>query len=82
MNISLEEFKNLTSSIDVKDNIKAIKALYELLRVNYREDIVIGGNVVSFNDDPNSLENAYAVLFELINQIKENTVFTDLPGRI
>ncbi len=82
MNISLEEFNILASSIDIKDNIKAVKFLYELLRVNYREDIIVNGNSLSFKDDPDSIENAYAVLFELINQTKQNTVFTDLPGRI
>jgi len=82
MNISLEEFKNLISSLDVTDNLKAIKLIYNSLRTIYRKDIKINGMLVSFNDDPQSIENAYSVLFELINELKKSNVFTDLPGRI
>ena len=82
MNISLEEFNHLISSLDVNDNLKAIKLIYNSLRTTYRKDIKINGMLVSFNDDPVSIENAYSVLFKLIDELKKSNVFTDLPGRI
>ena len=82
MSISLQEFKILINSKDSKDQYDAVSIIYEILQKNFNQDITIDGVSISLKDTQENLEDAYGKIYLLLDKLRNESYFYNLPGRI
>ncbi len=82
MSISLEEFKILINSKSSEDQYNAVSIIYEILQKSFNQDITIDGVSISLKDTQENLQDAYDKIYLLLDKLRDQSYFYNLPGRI